>query len=366
MKKLMLIMLLAALTCAATAQTNFRDLSYAEALQAAKAENKMVFLDFYTVWCGPCKFMAEEVFPLKEVGECLNDRFVCIKIDGEKGEGVELVKRYKINAYPTFIGIDVNEKEVLRIEGYSAPDAFVNIIERVWDPEKAPERIKERYDKGERSAELVRTYASLLQQEARFGSFMERYQKARQVVEDYFNHLDEAGRLAPENTFIYTQYALDPADEKTRYMIAHQADFAPECRGEIKNALLGIYNRAIAEYLSGDVDWSAQAYEQIKNDIKVAGLNDDKAFDLAFQFIECYAVGDLNAYLKLCETKFEALSEEEQEAVLRGLIRLAKSEDQNVLTRASHFIRHELPKMTVNQLSSVIGSLKRIESNMVK
>ena len=114
------------------------------------------------------------------------------------------------------------------------------------------------------------------------------------------------------------------------------------------------------------MDWSAQAYEQIKNDIKVAGLNDDKAFDLAFQFIECYAAGDLNAYLKLCETKFEALSEEEQEAVLRGLIRLAKSEDQNVLTRASHFIGHELPKMTVNQLSSVIGSLKRIESNMVK
>ena len=239
MKKLMLIMLLAALTCAATAQTNFRDLSYAEALQAAKAENKMVFLDFYTVWCGPCKFMAEEVFPLKEVGECLNDRFVCIKIDGEKGEGVELVKRYKINAYPTFIGIDVNEKEVLRIEGYSAPDAFVNIIERVWDPEKAPERIKERYDKGERSAELVRTYASLLQQEARFGSFMERYQKAGQVVEDYFNHLDEAGRLAPENTFIYTQYALDPADEKTRYMIAHQADFAPECRGGNKECAFG-------------------------------------------------------------------------------------------------------------------------------
>ena len=42
MKKLMLIMLLAALTCAATAQTNFRDLSYAEALQAAKAENKIL------------------------------------------------------------------------------------------------------------------------------------------------------------------------------------------------------------------------------------------------------------------------------------------------------------------------------------
>ena len=38
----------------ATAQTNFRSLSYDEALDAAKKENKLVFIDFYTSWCGPC------------------------------------------------------------------------------------------------------------------------------------------------------------------------------------------------------------------------------------------------------------------------------------------------------------------------
>ena len=49
---------------------NFRPLSYTEAIELAAKENKMVFIDFYTTWCGPCKRMSKEVFPQQEVGEC--------------------------------------------------------------------------------------------------------------------------------------------------------------------------------------------------------------------------------------------------------------------------------------------------------
>ena len=78
---------------AAMAQTDFRHISYAEGLEAAKAEGKTLFIDFYTEWCGPCKRMARDVFPQKDVGDYMNAKFVCLKIDAEKGEGVELAKR---------------------------------------------------------------------------------------------------------------------------------------------------------------------------------------------------------------------------------------------------------------------------------
>ena len=87
----------------ATEGTNFRDLSFDEALAAARAEGKLLFVDCYTSWCGPCKNMAEKVFPQKAAGDYFNPRFVCIKIDMEKGEGVELAKRWEVHAYPTFL-----------------------------------------------------------------------------------------------------------------------------------------------------------------------------------------------------------------------------------------------------------------------
>ena len=63
----------------------------------------MVFVDCYTTWCGPCKYMTSNVFPQETVGDYFNPNFICLKIDMEKGEGPELVKRYGIRAFPTFL-----------------------------------------------------------------------------------------------------------------------------------------------------------------------------------------------------------------------------------------------------------------------
>ena len=96
MKKIILLLFVSLFALSLMAQTNFRDITYKEALVAAEAEKKLVFIDFYTSWCGPCKMMMKNIFPLKEVGDYLNAKFVCIKIDAEKGEGPELAKRYQV------------------------------------------------------------------------------------------------------------------------------------------------------------------------------------------------------------------------------------------------------------------------------
>ena len=87
----------------AFAQTNFEELTLAKALEKAKAENKLVFVDTYTSWCMPCKYMANTIFPKPEMGEYLNPRFICVKYNTEEGEGAEIMKRYEISAFPTFL-----------------------------------------------------------------------------------------------------------------------------------------------------------------------------------------------------------------------------------------------------------------------
>ena len=63
MKKILFSMICLLLGLTAQAQTNFRELSFDQAVAAAKSEGKQVFVDVMTSWCGPCKLMAREVFP---------------------------------------------------------------------------------------------------------------------------------------------------------------------------------------------------------------------------------------------------------------------------------------------------------------
>lgn len=88
MKKIVLAVFMAAMALSLSAQINFREGGFAEALEAAKSENKLVFMDCYTSWCGPCKLMASKEFVQEKAGEYFNPRFVSVKIDMEKGEGV--------------------------------------------------------------------------------------------------------------------------------------------------------------------------------------------------------------------------------------------------------------------------------------
>ncbi|MFN4256425.1 MAG: thioredoxin family protein, partial [Saprospiraceae bacterium] len=88
MKRLLFPTLLFCLPTLLAAQgMNFEHGTWAEVLAKAKAENKPIFMDAYTVWCGPCKMMSNQTFPDAKVAELFNARFVNVKVDMEKGEG---------------------------------------------------------------------------------------------------------------------------------------------------------------------------------------------------------------------------------------------------------------------------------------
>jgi thioredoxin-related protein len=104
---------------------NFETLKFAEAKAKAAMDNKIIFIDAFTTWCGPCKKLAKDVFPQPEVGSYFNEHFLNLKIDMEKGEGIELAKKYSVNAYPTLLFIDSKGEMVHRTCGLMTKEDLI-------------------------------------------------------------------------------------------------------------------------------------------------------------------------------------------------------------------------------------------------
>ncbi len=62
-------------------------LSWKEVKEKAKRENKFIFMDCYTTWCGPCKLMSKNIFSQKVAGDFFNDKFVNVKVQFDEVEG---------------------------------------------------------------------------------------------------------------------------------------------------------------------------------------------------------------------------------------------------------------------------------------
>lgn len=130
-------------------------------LAKAKKENKLVFIDAYAVWCGPCKLMVKNIFPLKPVGDYYNANFVNAKIDMEKGEGIDLAKKFNVKVFPTYLFINGDGEEVHRTIGYVEEKDFIQFAMDAGDPNKRLTTLKQKFEKGEKESAFLLNLAEL-------------------------------------------------------------------------------------------------------------------------------------------------------------------------------------------------------------
>ncbi|MBN1633440.1 MAG: thioredoxin fold domain-containing protein [Ignavibacteria bacterium] len=109
-------------------EIQFETGSFSEVLLKAKSENKNVMIDFFTDWCKWCVELDKVVYTDKEVSKYANTNQINWKIDAEKGEGPELVKKYNVKGYPTIVFVDPEGKEIDRIVGFFRPGEFLQLM----------------------------------------------------------------------------------------------------------------------------------------------------------------------------------------------------------------------------------------------
>jgi thioredoxin-related protein len=136
--------------------------TFAEALVKANTENKLIFMDAFAEWCGPCKRMAATVFTDEKVGKFMNSNFICLKMDMEKGEGPELSRKYDVSAYPTLLFLNATGGLVQRNVGALPSEGFIAAARQALGKIDNTKEFEKSYAEGKREPELIYSYVRAL------------------------------------------------------------------------------------------------------------------------------------------------------------------------------------------------------------
>ena len=253
MKRLLLLVLIVSST-AFSQGIEFRKERYAEVLKMAKEQNKLVFIDIYTSWCGPCKHMADNIFPLPKVGEYYNTYFLNLQLDAEKSEDGKMVaKSFGVSAYPTFLFVNGDGELVYRFLGGKSEDMFIKEGEKAVEAFAALPELKKytkEYEKGNREKEFLNRYFIVKDRSGLDCS---------DVLLDYFAQVDDARLL--DSVHIPRIAKIAVFDQKLANRLVDAA--CKEAANPTKNKKEAVaVNKAVCTFLGACLQKTARADQE--------------------------------------------------------------------------------------------------------
>ena len=174
-----------------------------QALERAAKEKKIIFVDAYASWCGPCKRMAKNVFTQSSVGDFYNANFINLKLDMEKAEASAFKKLFPVRSFPTLFYIDYNGELVLQVVGGQSVEGFIDIGKKAMAQLDESKDMAVLYEEGKRDPEFVH---------------------------EYVKALNKAGKPSLR---VANMYLLDQKDLTTPFNIQFIADALTECDSRI-------------------------------------------------------------------------------------------------------------------------------------
>ncbi|MBP8073806.1 MAG: thioredoxin family protein [Bacteroidia bacterium] len=293
MKKLLVLLcLLAGMQFAvAASEIQFEQSAFTEVLAKAKSENKLVFLDAYTSWCGPCKWMAKNAFTDPDVATYFNDHFVNLTVDMEKGEGVELAKQFAINAYPTLLFLDGTGKVVHVTVGARAAADLLQLGKDVVEGRALSiADLEKQFAEGERNPKFLHDYILAL---ARAGKAYDA------PLEAYMPSMRGDALLNEEAWEIFIMLFQRHDSEFATYFLLHRQAFEERYGHDlVQNKALSLYEYAVYQICESK---DKSRLKQLKKEMILAEFDSIKTVLLQVDLQWFQTVEDWKHYAKTVE-----------------------------------------------------------------
>ncbi len=178
------------ITISAQEAIQFQELPFKDIIAKAKKEKKLVFIDAYASWCGPCKMMEKNVFTQKAVSDYYNTNFINARFDMEKGEGRDIASKFGVRSYPTYLFLNGEGELVSRNTGYMEESLFVAMAQDINSPGNKKGSLKDRFAGGEKDPEFLINIMKL--------NANSDYEFAKKASERYFQNKKKTEELTKD------------------------------------------------------------------------------------------------------------------------------------------------------------------------
>lgn len=317
------------------------NMTFEQALALAKKENKLLFIDCYTSWCGPCKMMARDVFTQKIVGDYFNPKFVSLKVDMEKGEGVQLKDKFEVRAFPTFVILNGEGEILSRLVGGGKAEEFIERVKSSLS-EKGLLALQKRYNAGERGTEFLNDYIKALS-EAYLSD--ECAKVAAEMLAGKESELLQNKMLF--DTFV--EHIDSPETASFQYVLSHKNDFIQKYGEQKVNMKL---NRVWFSYPNSFIkkDANGATFDDVKMKEYIAMMEKNNVEDAkeiaAFTYIQAAdAMKNWKQYVDLC-TDFQKNFKASDMYIYNWARRVEmNSEDVNLRNTAASWIEKRVKEL---------------------
>jgi len=232
MKKLALLFLVvfsASLYAQETGIKFSKDSLLSDALAQSKKEGKLVFIDCYTTWCGPCKLLAKDIFPQKEVGDFYNSHFINLSFDMEKGEGLKIRAKYAVRAYPTLLFLNA-QGEIVHVGAGAMPaNEFIELGKTALDDTRNVLSISNKMKAGDKSLQTLKLYLEVNHYAADVNT----------LITDYFKTASDDEKLSQDAWLLFKEYITDIDNDQFQYFLKHRSAYEQKFgKTEVDNKII--------------------------------------------------------------------------------------------------------------------------------